>query len=382
MLSMFRRLGIPVNKQRTVLLVVAVWMITLAAAYQIGILVVGTDGGGDVSAQNGSGGMRPYVSGGDDPSSGAPSGGTAGDSAVPEKLPEADRSYGSRLTDAMNTQNQLERIANLTNVLATMEADDFLAAFDELEKELDSNIANRQNYDEIQLFFSAWGKTGGEEAMERLSAAGSDGRGGWPLRTVLSGWGEGDPEGALAWAVAKENGREEWQKQNDAYMRETWVNSAINGVAKNDVFLAAQMAEEMSDMGGERSLRKIVDELIRTDKNQFSAWMNSFDDPTGEFGRRALILGAEQLALYDPRLAAEVALQPEMGINRSAIRRVASGWAGQSPDEALAWAEAIDNESLRSSALASVKSTIRGRAQRAAKREEQREAARGVAIPR
>ncbi len=239
---------------------------------------------------------------------------------------------------------------------------------------LKTEDAGPQHYEEV---FDNWAETDPVTAAKMALTVTKPAERREALKIVGQEWAERDPKAVLDWL-----GRTELS----SYEREIMRNSAINAYAKRDAKAAMELIAGMDSTTRNRALPSVVRELIEEDPSAAVDWIRN--EPDGFAKYRAINETTWVFANEAPELAIELAKEiPEMKDNalRSAfstlasrdldialemsqewaddsqysriMREIASGYGRENPEEALKWANTLD-DNVRSSAISSVVSRL------------------------
>lgn len=261
-----------------------------------------------------------------------------------------------KIRSAIAEADSLKQIAMLTDAFSHLTKDNILEGMALLESIDDVRIRQQMR----GLLLNTWGKLDGPAAMEYVmsqdpqdgggfrgpggrSRGGFD-RGGSNLRdtmTVMSGWGEVDPQAAVAFA-----------NENDDGGRNTMLMAALQGWAENDVEGAINYAMDNPNQisGDQRGGRGggmenfLINRYVRENSQAATQWALSQSDP--EKRSDAVVSVASSLANENPREAvtwAESISDPDL--RSEAIRGAASGWVREDPVAAMDWALSLEDTS-------------------------------------
>lgn len=311
-----------------------------------------------------------------------------------------------RLQSAFGQTDPIQRSLQLAQALEGLHPgnlDEIVALFEE-------QPPTWQSQREMALLLYAWGTFDGPGAVAYAEEQGSDRRGGqfstmmavsaWAtydpeaalafaeeepaergfnptMMGVISGWARSDPDAAYAYVSSLDSGRE----------RSRYTSVLTNSYLQSGLDTASRWAANLPDDDVKSdAFRSIARQWASKDPAEAAAWISSFSD--AEFARSATATVAASWAREDPSAASDWVLGLPAGESReSGLTQVARQWAREDPnaaaewlnqfpadepgvdqavgafasqivdddpETAVAWAETIEDEALRTSSLTDV----------------------------
>lgn len=261
------------------------------------------------------------------------------------------------IRQAVTESDPLKRMSILTDAFSELKKDNIVDGFALLESIEDGRLRQQMN----TLLLNTWGKMDGAAAMEYAmnqesdDSGGRDGRGGRGFgrdrggslkrdtMAVMSGWGETNPQAAVAYAA--ENGTGD-------HGRNTMMLAALQGWAENDIAGAVNYAmDNPTSVGPGQEGRGgrgggvenfLINRYVNENSQAATQWALSQSDP--EKRNDAIGTVARSLANDSPEEAilwAQSLADPEA--QAQAVRGAALGWAREYPLAAMDWALGMED---------------------------------------
>lgn len=285
------------------------------------------------------------------------------------QLGRSDPDEALRVRDDLEDAN--DRSNALTSIFVGASEIDPARAFELLKKTGD---AGPQHYHEV---FDNWAELDPEMAARMALTVEKSAERREALKIVGQEWAERDPESVLAWVDATEL---------TSFERETIRSSALSAYARRDAKAAMDLLAGLDASTRNRALPGALSALMNQDPDAAIAWIR--EEPDGFAKFRALDATVYNLANQAPEATIDLAKEyPEIKDRALAnafgslathdlaqalekaqewkddpqyaniMQQIASGYSRSNPEEALKWANGLD-ENIRSSAVSSAISRL------------------------
>jgi RNA polymerase sigma factor (sigma-70 family) len=168
------------------------------------------------------------------------------------------------------------------------------------------------------------------------------------LLSVARSWAKQDPDGALAWVEALPA----------SSIKNTAIASALDTMSELDPAYAANYTINLNLPAGlmrDNLLQRITATWAQTDPTAVLTWANT--NLTGDAYDNAATQALDEISISDPASAVAALTQlSDPNVVNKVIPAIASNWANQDPQAALAWVQSLptDSTDTRSSAIAAV----------------------------
>ncbi len=314
----------------TRLLISALWLISLIAAFIIGGKI-NTPSASRQHSEDTSSTHRPSqrLRSGTHPSS------TRHTIAGNKTKTRAGSSHQRQLsiTEIAQNDDPISRANELLRFINRLGTDDFaqvVAEFRELG-------ITQERMGEYAMLLHAWAKV---DPLSALDYAEKNTGTRFARQTILTSWAADDPDAALLWA-------KEHYKGDGA---NPWLIGIIRGVVGKDLARATEILQTLpySRERGE-ALSAIIPHIAQQGIEKASEWLESISDERLREGGTSFLAAA--LARHDPKATAEwVASLPESNGKSRATRQLAGEWARQDLSSAIAWTDELTGNERTSAA--------------------------------
>jgi hypothetical protein len=305
------------------ILVPALWLVSLAAAFVIGGKIKTTSDASSTDAENTST-RRPAHRQSADSSADSPQKRSSGNRVgrtTPASKRELDITTISKNTDPIARANDLLRLINRLGV------NDFaqvVADFRELG-------ITRERMSEYGMLLHAWAKV---DPLGALDYAEKNTGTPYARQTILTSWAGNDLDGALLWAESHHQGEG----------ANPWLVGVIRGVASSDPTRATEIMQTLpySRERGD-ALSSLIPHIASQGIEKASLWLNTITDERLLNGSTSRLASA--LAKTDPQGTADwVASLTDSDGKSRALREVAERWAEQDVASAVIWSNTLTGE--------------------------------------
>ncbi len=329
------------------LLIVSIWIGTLALAFWGG---TSFSGGEDSTEQQAGGGSTGEASSTNSTTAAKIPGGTKAtatgvlpaSSGNPSHAgPAEEIDFPPNLKRAMDGGGLVERLGSYLDAVRAMDAGNaqqVIAAFEALPTGYGRHL-------EMKLLMRSWSTFDPVAALayanEKLDAK-SERR--FAVAEALAEWASRDANAALDWAKAQNE-----DKEGDNPL----LAGVIKGVAEKDLETAAKMFFELPPGNARwQASHHLVQKYVEQGVDSAIAWADRI--PPDDLNFREVLLGqvGSMIAKKDPSRAAEWADTLAVGEARNRIVNTVLGhWVSQAPAEASAWTAKIEDPNTRRHAM-------------------------------
>lgn len=188
--------------------------------------------------------------------------------------------------------------------------------------------------DQWRLFQYAWGAVDGEGALAASFEIENERYRNGALSSAISGWASSDPNGAIAWMNAMEDGD----------VKNRMQEGLVGGLADYSVSMASDYVVKLAADGNRRApdlMADVASEQLRQSGARSSAtWSENL--PNGPLKGAAMDRVANAFVDEDPVAAAEWAEKyATAAYGARVIEEVGDEWAERKPAEAVAWLDSL-----------------------------------------
>ena len=191
---------------------------------------------------------------------------------------------------------------------------------------------------------SAWGETDPEAALDAFmameNAAHFHQRFGY---SIIRSWANEDPQAAFEWVRA----------QGPSPMRSTWLGSTLADLGRSDPTRALTLAGELDGMARSRAIASVLRTWADQDPRAAAAWL----DASGYKTTAAVHAVAGRFADQDPEDAFEWLLDQSVEAQRRGLPWAVREIAAESPESALRLVERIGDSRVKQGATLQLIST-------------------------
>lgn len=314
----------------TRILIPALWLVSIAAAFVIGGKIKSSSDQ-ESTAQDDNSERRPAYRQAGSSSSNASASRRGGGSR--SQSSDSGSSRTLNITDIAKNDDPIERTNDLLRLINRLGANDFAKVVADFR---DLGIT-RERMSEYGMLLHAWAKVDPLGAIEYAEKnTGSQ----YARQTILASWASHDTDSALMWA----------KNNHEGTGANPWMIGIIRGIVSKDPVRASQIMQELpySRERGD-AISAIVPHIARQGFDKASQWLDTITDERLKSGSTAYIASA--LAKQDPAKTAEWlnSLEESEGKSR-ATREVAENWAEQDLSSAVAWTDTLSGEERASAA--------------------------------
>lgn len=307
------------------ILIPALWLVSLVAAFIIGGEINSSSDDNSSSDERNNGRRSAQRQGGGSSSGPASS---RKNSAGRSGSSSSSSSRELRITDIAKNDDPIARANDLLRLINRLGVDDFAQVVSDF-RELG---ITRERMSEYGMLLHAWAKVDPLGALD--FAVKNTGSNPYARQTILTSWAGDDPDGALAWA----------RNHHEGEGANPWLVGIIRGVVAKDPSRATEILQDLpySRERGD-AISAIVPHIAQQGFDKASSWLDTITDERLRSGGTAYLAAA--LAKQDPAKTAEwiTTLENSEGKSR-ATREVAETWSEQDLPGAVAWTNTLAGE--------------------------------------
>ena len=240
---------------------------------------------------------------------------------------DSKKAISERVNVLLQLDDPMERMSGFIDFIKSLDGNDNFA---EAAKLMMENFDGRGRGRELSMLMTEWAKLDPKAALASMDKVG-DWTGKYASSTVLSTWAKADPMSAKAWAMEKGKG-------GNAEEGNWYMVGVISGLAKNDLDLAANWAQEQprSKARGEM-MDKLVESFTKQRGLQAAQeYVTGLEAGPYRDGLTRKVAG--KLIEKDPTLAAGwITGLPSGEAKSGAMADLVNRWSDQDPDATGNW---------------------------------------------
>ena len=326
------------------IIVLAVWIATLVASYQIGsrrerLRQLAKSENGDIMSAQQSGNIRNQteVSG---PTEGKSAKTGKSEKPTPQSI-EGKPLEGNLAATNQASEKRKNRQQSVTQQSVTQQSEEEIIA-----RLYDQLINLPEGNQKRNLFFSYISRLAKSDPVAAMEFASqwenyNDRESG--IVKVLTNWGKQDAESAWNWIL---------QNNENPQLIYNRIQSVLKGAAIKDPDLAFSLAMDIEDANMQaNAIGQLARTLLRS--NKYDAIVNQLGNlPEGKSRDRFVSQIAYDWGQKDPQATAEwINGLENSSEQRKATLRLSDAWSRRNPPEAADWALSLNNEKIRQQSL-------------------------------